>query len=88
MTIEVFDRRTDARLAPDAPHSVVPSRRRLRLSRQVGIAVLGLLAAGGIGWYCWNWWEVGRFIETTDDAYVGGNITSLSPHVAGFISKS
>ena len=25
----------------------------------------------------------GRFIETTDDAYVGGNVTPLAPHVAG-----
>jgi len=45
------------------------------------------LVVVGIAWYGWNWWEVGRFIETTDDAYVGGNVTTLSPHVAGFVSK-
>jgi len=87
MTTEVFDRRTDGRLAPSPPHSVAPSRRRFRLSRRVGIAVLGLLAAGSIAWYGWNWWQTGRFIETTDDAYVGGNVTTLSPHVAGFVNK-
>lgn len=87
MTTEVFDRRTDGRLAPGGPHSVAPSRRRFRLSRRLGLVVLGLLAAGGIAWYGWNWWEVGRFIETTDDAYVGGNVTTLSPHVAGFVSQ-
>ena len=32
------------------------------------------------------WWTTGRFIESTDDAYVGGNITSVSPHVAGFVA--
>jgi hypothetical protein len=26
-------------------------------------------------------------METTDDAYVGGNVTTISPHVAGFVSK-
>jgi membrane fusion protein (multidrug efflux system) len=43
--------------------------------------------AAGIAWYGWDWWRIGRFVETTDDAYVGGNITTLSPHVAGFVSK-
>ena len=33
-----------------------------------------------------RWWTFGRFVEHTDDAYVGGNITEISPHVAGFIT--
>jgi membrane fusion protein (multidrug efflux system) len=43
-----------------------------------GIAVLAL--AG-------HWWTVGRFIENTDDAYVGGNVTVIAPEVSGFITK-
>jgi multidrug efflux pump subunit AcrA (membrane-fusion protein) len=34
-----------------------------------------------------HWWTVGRFFESTDDAYVGGDVTAISPHVAGFISE-
>jgi len=34
-----------------------------------------------------HWWAVGRFIETTDDAYVGGDVTVIAPEVSGFISK-
>ncbi len=30
---------------------------------------------------------MGRFIETTNDAYVGGNVTTISPHVAGFVER-
>jgi membrane fusion protein (multidrug efflux system) len=73
-------------LAPDTLGGITP-RRRFRLDRRFGLAALGLLVAGGIAGYGWNWWEVGRFIETTDDAYVGGNVTTLSPHVAGFVAK-
>src|SRR5690242_11300330 len=87
MTTEVFDRRSDGRLAPGGPHGVAPLRRRFPLSRRAGIAVLGLLAAGGVTWYGWNWLEVGRFIETTDDAYAGGNVTAVAPHVAGFVAQ-
>ena len=31
--------------------------------------------------------DVGRFIESTDDAYAGGDVTPISPHVAGFVSQ-
>jgi membrane fusion protein (multidrug efflux system) len=47
------------------------------------VALLGLAGAR----YGENWWHVGRFIETTDDAYVGGNVTAISPHVAGFVAQ-
>jgi membrane fusion protein, multidrug efflux system len=65
-----------------------PPKRGLRIGRW-HLAVAGLALAitlGGIG-YGRYWWNVGRFIETTDDAYVGGNVTTLSPHVAGFVSQ-
>jgi membrane fusion protein, multidrug efflux system len=32
-----------------------------------------------------RWWTVGRFIESTDDAYVGGDVTEISPHISGFV---
>jgi membrane fusion protein, multidrug efflux system len=44
---------------------------------------LGALAAATFGYH---WATVGRFIETTDDAYVGGDVTAIAPHVAGFVS--
>ena len=52
-----------------------------------------ILSAGGalvilavIGVYGREWWTTGRFVETTDDAYVGGDVTSITPHVDGVIS--
>jgi membrane fusion protein (multidrug efflux system) len=33
------------------------------------------------------WWQVGRFMESTDDAYVGGNVTVIAPEVSGYISQ-
>ncbi len=87
MTSEAFDPSTEAGWAPGGSDDVKATRRSLRPNRHLVLALLGLLAVGGITWYGWNWWRIGRFIETTDDAYVGGNITTLSPHVAGFVSK-
>jgi membrane fusion protein (multidrug efflux system) len=72
-------------VAAPAP-GVVGLRPRLRFDRRALLLALGLLVLAGGAWYGWRWWQVGRFIQTTDDAYVGGNVTALSPHVAGFVS--
>jgi membrane fusion protein (multidrug efflux system) len=46
-------------------------------------AVLAATAFGAR--YASDWWTVGRFVESTDDAYVGGEVTVIAPKVAGFI---
>ncbi|MGC8477410.1 MAG: biotin/lipoyl-binding protein, partial [Acetobacteraceae bacterium] len=59
-------------------------RPRSRRQRALAAAVLLLaLAAAGLGW---RWWTDWRFYETTDDAYVGGNVTAIAPHVSGFVA--
>jgi membrane fusion protein (multidrug efflux system) len=67
---------------------LVPGSNLIHLTRkQLVLAALALLlvaAASGYGRY---WWTTGRFTETTDDAYVGGNVTVLAPHVPGFVAQ-
>jgi membrane fusion protein (multidrug efflux system) len=61
---------------------------RLRLTskrRILLLAAIPLVAAAST--YGYHWWTIGRFIEVTDDAYIGGNVTEISPHVSGFISE-
>ena len=74
-------------IAEDLPKVPVrPARNRLS-PRRLGLvgAALAMLAAAG--WYGQDWWTTGRFIESTDDAYVGGNVTAIAPHVGGFIAE-
>ena len=40
----------------------------------------------GAGTYGWSWWSVGRFFETTDDAYVSADAVTLAPRVAGYLA--
>jgi membrane fusion protein, multidrug efflux system len=64
----------------------IPSKRDLRRPlRRLVLATAMLALATGAAWYGNDWWQVGRFIESTDDAYVGGNITPLAPHIDAFI---
>jgi membrane fusion protein, multidrug efflux system len=67
----------------DAATSVRPR----RSPKRFALAGAGLLALAAAGWYGANWWTTGRFIESTDDAYVGGNVTPIAPHVAGFVQQ-
>ena len=55
--------------------------------RQLGIAAALLGTAVAAAWYAQDWWRVGRFIESTDDAYIGGNVTPLAPHIDAFVDK-
>jgi len=59
---------------------------------KIGLKRLALYGAVGLGvlaaaLYGYHWLTVGRFIESTDDAYVGGDITVIAPKVAGFIEQ-
>src|SRR5580700_2034103 len=49
-----------------------------------GLAVVVLALAGFGGWY---WWEVLRFRQSTDDAYVQSDVTLISPKIEGYIKK-
>lgn len=63
---------------PEASESTSPLRRWLRIA-----VLLAVLTAAAI--FGWRWWQVGRFIESTDNAYVRADITVLSPRVGGEI---
>jgi membrane fusion protein (multidrug efflux system) len=49
------------------------------LTRRGLAALLTATTVSGGAWFGHDWWTRGRFVETTDDAYVGGNVTSISP---------
>lgn len=55
--------------------------------RRWGGLAFGLVVICAVVAYAAHWWSVGRFIETTDDAYVGGDVSALAPRVPGLITR-
>ena len=51
----------------------------------LGAVVVAALVGGG--WYGAEWWRHGRFVESTDDAYVHGDIANIAPRVAGQVTE-
>jgi len=64
----------------DKPGAAPPNGRRARLLQML----IGLFLIAGIG-YGVYWTLVARYIESTDDAYVGGNLVQITPQVAGTV---
>ena len=52
-------------------------------------ALIALVVFAGIGAvkFANDWWTTGRFTESTDDAFIGGDVTVIAAKVAGFISQ-
>lgn len=48
--------------------------------------ILAALLAGG-AWYGYQWWTDGRFMVSTEDAYIEGDIAIISPKVSGYVAK-
>lgn len=50
----------------------------------IGASAFALTIAGGFGW---AWWEDAHSRETTDNAYVQGDITAIAPKVSGYVAE-
>src|SRR5580700_104182 len=48
-------------------------------------AALAVLA--GAAWYGWDYWTVGQYLVSTDDAYVKADNTTIAPKVSGYLRQ-
>ncbi|MBT2116986.1 HlyD family secretion protein [Dyella sp. LX-66] len=62
------------------PEQVAP-RPRLNILKPLA----GAVVAAGLAFYGLHWWTAGRFVEDTDDAYVGGDTTAIGAKVPGYV---
>ncbi len=58
-----------------------------KMSRQtVMLSVGAVLLIGALVWGV-RWWTVGRFIESTDDAYLQADSVTVAPKVSGYVAE-
>lgn len=65
-----------------AAEPVTPRKRR----NPVLPVILAALFAGA-AWYGYGWWTEGRFMVSTEDAYIEGDIAIISPKVSGYVKS-
>jgi membrane fusion protein, multidrug efflux system len=71
-------------LQPAAAPAPKASGRPLRKLLLVGASVLALTGGAYFGW---EYWTVGRFQVSTDDAYVKADSTTIAPKVSGYMAS-
>jgi membrane fusion protein, multidrug efflux system len=75
-------RETANSVAPAAPVSAKKFNFRKMLMAGAALAVL----AGAV-WYGWDYWTVGQYLVSTDDAYVKADNTTIAPKVSGYLRQ-
>ena len=69
---------------PGAPTSVVRQKPNLRKLLLMGAAAIAL---AGASWYGYDYWTVGQYLVSTDDAYVKADNTTIAPKVSGYLDR-
>jgi membrane fusion protein (multidrug efflux system) len=54
-------------------------------SVRIGLAIIALLVALGLAWMAIQWWTIGRYIQTTNDAFLQADQETVSPRVGGYV---
>jgi len=65
-----------------APQPVAAKKLNLRKLLLTGVAIAAL---AGAAWYGWDYWTVGQYLVSTDDAYVKADSTTIAPKVTGYL---
>ncbi|OWV74808.1 hemolysin D [Rhizobium sp. R339] len=91
---DVFDTARQADSAPvaevpvvEAPAAEAPKKTGRRAVKRAVIAAALLAGVALSGDFGYRYWTVGRFIESTDNAYVKADYTTVAPKVAGYIKE-
>ena len=81
---ESFKQAQTMAAALDVP---APPARARRLSiRRAAIALALLAGTAAAGFFGYDYWTNGQYLESTDDAYVKADHTTIAPKVSGYIS--
>jgi membrane fusion protein (multidrug efflux system) len=70
-----------------APRDVVAAPRRGRVLKRVGLALALLAGTAAAGHFGYDYWTTGRYLVSTDDAYVKADYTTVAPKVSGYLAE-
>jgi membrane fusion protein (multidrug efflux system) len=80
----------EALLAPNqsgAGAAVAPAAAKKFNLRKLLMTGAAIAVLAGAGWYGWDYWTVGQYLVSTDDAYVKADSTTIAPKVPGYLQE-
>ncbi|CCV03881.1 Secretion protein HlyD family protein [Mesorhizobium metallidurans STM 2683] len=69
-----------------SPPAEAPAKKK-RSVRSLLLPIIGLGLLGAGAWYGYNYWIDGRFMISTDDAYVQADMAFISPKISGYVDR-
>jgi membrane fusion protein (multidrug efflux system) len=72
-------------VAPTEPVAPAVSAVRKFNFRKALLTGAALAVLAGATWYGWDYWTVGQYLVSTDDAYVKADNTTIAPKVSGYL---
>jgi membrane fusion protein, multidrug efflux system len=76
----------DLRPVSTPPDAAAPAASRLNV-RKLLMSGAALAVLAGAAWYGWDYWTVGQYLVSTDDAYVKADSTTIAPKVTGYLDQ-
>ncbi|UGX92985.1 HlyD family secretion protein [Bradyrhizobium barranii subsp. barranii] len=83
---------TQIAIPATVPEGVLPTtatgvrRQKLNL-RKLLLMGAAIVALAGASWYGYDYWTVGQYLVSTDDAYVKADNTTIAPKVSGYLDR-
>jgi len=74
-------------IAERASADAEPVTRPGRITRKPLLKGAAIVVGAGAIAFGYHWWTDARFVQNTDDAYVGGDVTLVGTKVAGYIAE-
>src|SRR5229473_3214484 len=68
------------------PPTQAPAVKKLNF-RKLLMAGAAVAVLAGVAWYGFDYWTVGRYLVSTDDAYVKADSTTVAPKVSGYLHE-
>jgi membrane fusion protein (multidrug efflux system) len=70
------------------PGEAAPDKKKKKRSvRSLLLPIIMIALAGGAAWYGYGYWTDGRFMISTDDAYVQADMAFISPKISGYVDQ-
>jgi membrane fusion protein (multidrug efflux system) len=73
--------------ATPAPVAAAPERSGRHFAKRLGLVVALLVGTAGGAYYGYDYWTTGRYLVSTDDAYVKTDSTIVAPKVSGYVAE-
>jgi len=84
LSIDVDPQALSTQAGPEAEAPVASRKPKRKKLLFLGV---GLVALIGAGYFGWDYWTIGQYLVSTDDAYVQADNTIVAPKVSGYLDN-